>query len=350
MSLFKRIKSYQRGARRAQKTVRFVGADKEVEIGLQKRGANRQPVATLTFRSLLILHRQVAADALSRMLRASLSSFLNSLLIAVAFSLPVLLFVLISNVQNLAAVWDGQPRISIYLNRGVAQKTIDQYLADFHKDPLIKDILYISPQQAVNEFRQYAKVQDVVAQLGFNPLPGLIELIPVADATFEQLEDRVATYEKLMDVDQIRMDRQWVKRLQAILAMLQRLTVLLGVGLGLSVVLVIGNTIRLNIEARRDEIKIISMVGGTRGFIAMPFVYMGMWYGLAGAVLAQILVVLLLAFLESEVVNIAGLYNSEMTLSGPDIAVAGVLLLAGVCLGAFAAIGSCYRHFQTLEV
>ena len=91
------------------------------------------------------------------------------------------------------------------------------------------------------------------------------------------------------------------------------------------------------------------MVGGTRGFIAMPFVYMGIWYGVAGAVLAQILVFLLLAFLEGEVVNIAGLYNSDITLSGPDIAVAGVLLLAGVCLGAFAAIGSCYRHFQALE-
>ncbi len=350
MSLFIKKKNRQSGAKRWRRLVRSIDVEKSSENEGQKRGANRQLVTTLTFQSLLTLHRQVAMDALSRLLRAPLSSSLNSLLIAVAFSLPVLLFVLVNNVQNLAAIWDGQARISIYLSGQTEQKTIDQYLAAFNKDPLIKDVLYISPQQAVTEFRQHAKVQDVIAQLGFNPLPGVIELIPVTDATVQQLDDRVAAYEKMDAVDQVRLDRQWVKRLQAILAMLERLVMLLGGILGVSVVLVIGNTIRLNIEARRDEIKIISMVGGTRGFIAMPFIYMGVWYGIAGAVLAQFMVFLLLVFLEGEIVNIAGLYNSHMTLSGPDVGVGAVLLVAGISFGVLGAIGSCYRHFQALGV
>ncbi|WBA82577.1 permease-like cell division protein FtsX [Endozoicomonas sp. GU-1] len=321
---------------------------KEANKDAHKRGANRQTVATLTLHSFLSLHRQVGRDALTRLLNNPVASLLNSLLIAVAFSLPVLLFVLVSNVQVLGAAWDGQPKISIYLNHGVSQKIIDQRIADYRQDPLIKEVVYLSPEQGVNDFQQKAGLQDVISQLGFNPLPGVIELLPAIEASFEQLDDAVVHYQQMEGVDQVRLDRQWVQRLQAILTMLERFAIMLGGILGLTVVLVISNTVRLSIESRRDEIKIISMVGGTRGFIAMPFIYMGIWYGVIGAILAQVIVFSLLAVLSHEMMNIAGLYNSEMVLSGPGFGVLGVLLLAGIAFGVLGAISSCYRHFQAL--
>nr|WP_306671537.1 permease-like cell division protein FtsX [Endozoicomonas sp. ONNA2] len=313
-----------------------------------KRGANRQTGATLTLHSFVGLHRQVVKDALNRLFNNPVASLLNSLLIAVAFSLPVLLFVLVSNVKTLGSAWDGQPKISIYLNHGVSQKIIDQRIADYHQEPLIKEVIYLSPEQGVNEFQQKAGLQDVITQLGFNPLPGVIELLPVSEASFAQLDDAVVHYQRMEGVDQVRLDRQWVQRLQAILTMLEHLAVLLAGVLGLTVVLVISNTVRLSIESRRDEIKIISMVGGTWGFIAMPFIYMGIWYGVIGAILAQVIVFSLLAVLSQEIVNIAGLYNSEMVLSGPGLGVSGMLLLAGIMFGALGAMSSCYRHFRAL--
>ncbi|MBO9480878.1 MULTISPECIES: permease-like cell division protein FtsX [Gammaproteobacteria] len=358
MSLFSKNRRQQNGRRHTvdeqtgmgKTTGKSAGSfvPKEAHKDAHKRGANRQTVATLTLHSFVSLHRQVGRDALTRLLNNPVASLLNSLLIAVAFSLPVLLFVLVSNVQVLGAAWDGQPKISIYLNHGVSQKIIDQRIADYRQDPLIKEVVYLSPEQGVNDFQQKAGLQDVISQLGFNPLPGVIALLPVSEASFEQLDDAVVHYQQMEGVDQVRLDRQWVQRLQAILTMLERFAVMLGGILGLTVVLVISNTVRLSIESRRDEIKIISMVGGTRGFIAMPFIYMGIWYGVIGAILAQVIVFSLLAVLSHEMMNIAGLYNSEMVLSGPGFGVLGVLLLAGIAFGVLGAMSSCYRHFQAL--
>ncbi|USE37269.1 ABC transporter permease [Endozoicomonas sp. SCSIO W0465] len=255
---------------------------------------------------------------------------------------------LVSNVQILGATWDGHPKISIYLNHGVSQKTIDQRLADYRENPLIKEVVYISPEQGVNDFQQQAGLQDVIAQLGFNPLPGVIELRPVNEASFEQLDEALVYFQRMDGVDQVRLDRQWVQRLQTILTMLERFAFMLGGILGLTVVLVISNTVRLSIESRRDEIKIISMVGGTRGFIAMPFIYMGIWYGVMGAVLAQVIVFSLLSVLSHEMMKIAGLYSSEMVLSYPGFSILGSLLLFGIAFGVLGAISSCYRHFQVL--
>ena len=331
-------------AQRKAQNPRSVEAEKDE----RKKGAERQAVATLTFAAHAALHRQVATDALARLLKAPVATMLNGLLIAVAFALPVLFFVLVSNLQTLGASWDGQPGISVYLDNGLAQEAIDQLIADYRQDPLIKEVSYISPQQGLAAFQQRVGLQDIISQLGSNPLPGVIELVPISDATVAQLDQAVVVYQGTTGVDQVRLDRQWVQRLQAILSLLERFSLALGIILGLTVVLVVSNTVRLSIESRRDEIRVVSMVGGTRGFIAMPFIYMGVWYGIMGALLAHVLVFSLLAVLRTEVVTIAGLYGSEMVLSGPGLDISAVLLSCGILLGAVGALGSCYRHFQTL--
>ena len=315
----------------------------------RKKGAERQVLATLTMRTQAALHRQVAIDALLRLLKTPVATLLSSLLIAVAFALPVLFFVLATNLQTLGSTWDGQPGISVYLDNGLAQEAVDQLIADYRQDPLIEEVSYIPPQQGLADFQQRAGLQDVIKQLGFNPLPGVIELVPSSEATVAQLDQAVAAYRGVVGVDQVQLDRQWVQRLQAILSLFERFAIALGVILGLTVILVISNTVRLSIESRRDEIRVVSMVGGTRGFIAMPFVYMGIWYGIIGALLAHVIVFSLLAVLRREAMAIAELYNSDMVLSGLGFEVSGVLLSCGIVLGAVGALGSCYRHFQALE-
>ena len=320
----------------------------DAEKDERKKGAERQAAATLTLRAQAALHRQVAIDALARLLKAPVATVLSSLLIAVAFALPVLFFVLVSNLQALGATWDGQPSISVYLDNGLAQEAVDQLIADYRQDPLIKEVSYISPQEGLVVFQQRVGLLDIIDQLGFNPLPGVIELVPASEATVAQLDQAVAVYQGTAGVDRVLLDRQWVQRLQSILSLLERFSIALGVILGLTVVLVISNTVRLSIEGRRDEIRVVSMVGGTQGFIAMPFVYMGVWYGVMGTLLAHIIVFSLLGVLRAEAMTIAGLYNSEMVLSGPGLEISAMLLSCGILLGALGALGSCYRHFQTL--
>ncbi|WP_067516782.1 permease-like cell division protein FtsX [Endozoicomonas ascidiicola] len=340
MSLFKKAEQKRVNSREPRKTEAPVTQD------TQRRGAKRQQVATLTMSTLVSLHKQVGKEAFLRLMKTPVSSLLNCLLIAVAFALPALLYVLVANIQQLGSAWDGQPRISVYLNQNSSQKTIDQLVRDYRAHSLIETVEFISPEQGLQDFQSKAGLQGVISHLGFNPLPAVIQLTPNKKDSFQALDEAITQFQKMIGVEEVRLDRQWVQRLQAILAMLEQFSLMLGGILGLTVVLVISNTVRLNIESRRDEIKIVSMVGGTRGFISMPFIYMGLWYGVTGALLAQIIVLVLIAVLGSQMAELAGLYSSNMSLFGPGLDVFGTLLLAGILLGVIGAMASCYRHFQ----
>lgn len=312
------------------------------------RGARRQQAATLDFRYLFGLQQQMGYEALSRLTQSPVASLLNSLMIAVAFTLPALLYLMIMNLQVLGGNWDGQPRISVYLDQGLNQQQVSTLVEVAQKDKSLIDVVYISPEQGLRDFQDKSGVGNITSELGFNPLPGVIVITPALDATVSQLENLVEKYEELSGVNQVQIDREWIQRLNAILGLLERAVMTLGVLLGLTALLVISNTIRLNIESRRDEIRIIKMVGGTDGFITLPFLYMGIWYGTAGAVLAQIITLSVMGAVSEQVMSLAGLYNSGLDLQTAGISMFGTLLVTGVFLGVTGAAVSCQRHLRTL--
>ena len=318
-------------------------ADKETA-----RGAQRQKAAALSFGYLIELQKKMGLEALVRLARSPLASLLNSLMIAVAFTLPALLYLLVLNLQVLGGNWDGQPKVSVYLNPELRQTRIDQLVEDAKKDSNIESVIYISPKQGLEDFQEKSAIGNIAAELGFNPLPGVLVLTPPVDASFEQLERIVKTYENQNGVSQVQMDRQWVQRLNAILELLERVVTTLGILLALTVLLVISNTIRLNIESRRDEIRIIKMVGGTDGFITLPFLYMGAWYGVAGALVAQLLIVVVVSAVSDQIMSLAGLYNSGLAIQGAGFGMFMTLLAIGIILGIIGAAVSCYRHLRTL--
>ena len=132
---------------------------------------------------------------------------------------------------------------------------------------------------------------DALAQLDENPLPHVLVLeFDQATVSPEQLSATADELQQLPLVDSVRLDMQWVQRLHAILEMGRRVAFALGIALALGVLLVIGNTIRLAVENRRDEIVVVKLVGGTNGYVRRPFLYTGLWYGVAGGLLAWLLV------------------------------------------------------------
>ncbi len=312
------------------------------------RGANRQYAAALTTGYLFGLHRDMASEALRRLIKYPVASLINSLMIAVAFSLPALLFVLVANLEVLSSGWDGQPRISIYLSDKATDLQAQALVTDIRKEPGIESVVYISPADGLQDFQKQAGISNVIDELGFNPLPGVVEITPIAGLSSDALSQLATRYKDIEAVKQVKLDRQWVKRLYTILALLDRVAVTLGCLLGLTVLLVISNTIRLTIESRRDEIRVIKMVGGTNGFIMLPFLYMGMWYGLAGAFLAILVVFTVLAVIVGQVSELAGLYGSQFSLAGPGLYMLSALVLSGIVLGIVGAMVSCYRHLRDL--
>jgi cell division transport system permease protein len=154
--------------------------------------------------------------------------------------------------------------------------------------------------------------------------------------------------QQLPEVELAQMDLQWVQRLYSLLAVGQRVTLALALLLGLGVLLVTGNTIRLAIENRRDEILVIKLVGGTDAYVRRPFLYTGLWYGLGGSIVAGLLLSLVMLWLDGPVGLLAALYQSRFELHGLGFAGTLMLALAGALLGLAGAWLAVARHLGAI--
>jgi cell division transport system permease protein len=155
--------------------------------------------------------------------------------------------------------------------------------------------------------------------------------------------------QRLEEVELAQLDMEWVQRLSGIIEVGQRGVLLLGALLGLAILLVVGNTIRLTILNRRQEIVVTKLIGATNAFIRRPFLYTGFWYGLMGALVAWFLVGLFISLLSSPVSRLSMLYNSDFSLGGLDLKTSLTLLLTGLLLGLVGSWIAVGRHLQDIE-
>ena len=192
-------------------------------------------------------------------------------------------------------------------------------------------------------------IGNIVSELGFNPLPGVLQLSAPAGISYNALDQLVGRLQALPGVEQVRLDKKWVQRLLSITEFLERVSIALALLLGLTVWLAISNTVGLSIEARKQEITVVKLVGGTDGFIMLPFLYTGMLYGLLGALLAVMITWGTLIALLPSVMSLAGLYSQSFTLAEPGWQMFFALLGSGVLLGILGAMASCFKHLKKLE-
>jgi len=314
------------------------------------RGAEKQH-STFSSRATHWLqhHQREAKDSFGRLAQSPLSTLMTVLVMTIALSLPLALGKLLDDAQSAASGWDGEARLSIYLNEDVAAEDRAGILARAKALPGITAARLISPEDALVEFKEQSGYGPALEQLGENPLPAVLEVFPATDASsaaMTRLRDQIAQWPEVALAE---VDIAWVQRLQTILELGQRLLWAIGSALLLGGLLVVGNTIRLSIESRRDEIRVISLLGGTHGFVRRPFIYMGVWCGLSAGVFTLISVSGLTAWLNEPVMQMARLYGSSFALSYPSFTTGlGVLAGAGFLgwLGAWLAVG---RHLRELE-
>lgn len=292
----------------------------------------------------------MAVDSLKRLLAAPGSSLMTWLVLAIALSLPMTLYVSLENVKQLSRNWDQTSQISVYLKKGVLDRFADDMTQDIASWPEVSSAVYIPPDQALKEFSASTGLSDVIFGLGDNPLPGVISVIPKLsnqdETTLEQLQLKL---EQQRHVDSVQLDLMWVKRLYQFMELGQRLVWALAALLGLAVLLIIGNTIRLSIESRRDEIRVVKLVGGTDAFVRRPFLYTGLWFGLGGGIIAWILLSMGLFWLSGPVEQLISLYGSDFTLKGLGFVDSLLLILDGVVLGWLGAWLAVSRHLSCIE-
>ena len=293
-------------------------------------------------------HLASARDAGKRMILTPASSIMTVLVIAIALSLPAGLSVLLDNLRAVTSGWDGNAHLSAFLHMDIDESRQRALASDWlSRDDVLRTEV-ITRDEALEEYKLLSGFGDALDALPENPLPPLIIVYPrsTSPAALERLQQALSESPK---VDVVQLDLEWVRRLYAMIDLGERIIGALALALALAVVLVVVNTIRLAIESRREEIVVVKIVGGTDGFVRRPFLYTGFWYGLAGGVLAVILVQLALWYIATPVDSLVSLYQSDYRMVGLDgEAVLTLPVFAGLLglMGAWLAVS---RHLKDVE-
>lgn len=294
-------------------------------------------------------HRLSAADSLYRVLERPVASVLTWLVIGIALALPVGLQVGLDNVSRLGEGWDTGSRISLFLEQAVTEEQGEGLAERLRARGDISAAQFLSREAALAEFAEQSGLAELLVSLDDNPLPHLVIVTPDAALGGEVVASLQPEFAALEEVAEAVLDMEWLARLTRLMELGSRFVLLAGALLVLGVVLILGNTIRLAIESRREEIVIVKLVGGSNPFVRRPFLYTGLWYGVGGGLAAALLVAAALWFLGEPASQLAALYGSGFTLQGPGIMGSLNLILLGGLLGLAGAWLAVSRHLAEIE-
>ncbi len=294
-------------------------------------------------------HGRAAVGSLGRLARSRVASVMTAGVLGIALALPAAFLLLLDNLERHAGDWDDGAQVSLFLQAEVSgeeQQTLADSLAERES---IRRTEVVSPDEALEEFQSVAGMQDALALLDENPLPPLIIVYPVTGTPADEIEALTAELGDHEAVDTARLDLEWVQRLQAIMELSRRAAWLVAILLAAAVIMVVGNTIRLAIENRREEIVVTKLIGGTDAFIRRPFLYEGVWYGVIGGALATVLVEGGRLLLSGPLERLASLYQAGPLLTGLGLQGTALLWLAGIVLGLCGSWVAVGRHLASIE-
>jgi len=295
-------------------------------------------------------HLQTLIGALGRLAQQPLSSVLTVLVIGIALALPAGLYVLIANARAVSAHWNDALDLSVYLKMEVNAAEAQELANRIGKRRDVDKVVLLTADEALKQFRKNSGFGAALDALPDNPLPHTLTVRPRPDfATAAHIESLAADLRRLPDIDLVQLDTAWVNRFNALLDTARRAVAIAAALLAVGVMAIVGNTIRLDIQNRRDEIEVTKLVGGSDAFVRRPFLYSGFWYGLGGGVVAWLTVCLLTTLLNGPTGRLASLYGSDFSLSGLGLLPSLYLLLAGVGLGWTGSLVAANRHLAEIE-
>jgi len=295
-------------------------------------------------------HLQALFGALGRLARAPLATLLTLTVIGVALALPAGLALLVANLRGATGDLANAVDFTVHFKVDTAIERVQQVAKGARERPDVESVTVTSADDALEEFKRASGFGDALAALEDNPLPHHLTVRPSRGSSGPtEVESLRRYFGAFPEVDIVQLDLDWVRRLHSLLDLLRRsLWVVMSV-LGLGVLAVIGNTIRLEIQQRRQEIEVTKLVGGSNAFVRRPFLYTGIFYGLGGALLAALILAGGMAYLDQAVGELSAQYGSRFHLAGLGAEGLGVLAAAGAALGWFGALISTGRHLRQIE-
>lgn len=295
-------------------------------------------------------HLQTSIGSLGRLAQHKLATALTVLVIGIALALPACLHLLVTNAQTATGNWNRAVDLTVFLKQPTSAEEARRTTERIRQRRDVAEAELILADAALKEFRRDSGFGDAIDALNENPLPHTIVVRPApAYANAANLQGLATDIRALPSVEAVQLDTAWVNRLNAILEAFRRGLVLAAAILGLGVMVIVGNTIRLDIQNRRDEIEVTKLVGGSDAFVRRPFLYNGFWYGFGGAVTAWLITLVAIAVLREPIGRLAALYGSTFELRPLGLEPSLTLLLAGVALGWLGSYIAASRHLRAIE-
>ena len=313
-----------------------------------ERRVRRGPAEAL--RVYVSRHAQTLVGSLGRLTRHPFATLFTMAVIGIALALPVALQLVVVNARAATGNWRNAVELSVYFKSDVALTKVQQLARNLQARAGISAVAVVPADQGLAEFRRFSGFGAALDALTENPLPHVMVVSPAGDHAAPADIDALRAYlGNWPEVDLVQVDTEWVARFQSILEVLRGVVALATLLLAVGVIVIVGNTIRLDILNRRAEIEVTKLVGGSDAFVRRPFLYGGIWYGLGGAALALGIVDLAVAFLRGPVGRVAMLYGSQFRLVGLSVDQSLALLGVGVGLGLLGSWIMASHHLRAIE-
>ena len=297
-------------------------------------------------------HVQAIKLVLARMHNNKLSTFMISLVIAVAMSVPGLFYMGVDHLSKLSNHMQDETEISLFLKLDANPNVASEIDAALAKNTAIKQYHLVTKDQAWKDLKAKAesnKIDNEVSQLTKNPLPDafFIQAKSADPATLEALKNEL---QGIPGVDQAVLNSEWAKRLSTILALGTKIILFIAALLAVALLVIIGNTVRMQILTQKDEIIVSKLIGATTGFIRTPFLYAGMVYGLFGGLLAMVILTLIVQLYNQSVTQLSHLYSSDFSLPWLNIPLYMAIVVASIFIGWLGSYLSVTRAIAAIKI
>ena len=279
----------------------------------------------------------LAIDLVLQRLKAHwLNTLIICMVIGITVTLPGLLFVGLDNLQDISRSIKQDAQISAFLKPSVNANLIQRLINDVEGLPQVKEVRYVTKEEAIKQLGQQFLQKDLLADLPQNPLPDAL-FITLTDTQPASVKPVQELLQKRGEVEELVIDSVWIERLNSMLVLGKRIALIFASLLGIAMITVISNTVRMQVLTHEAEIEVSRLIGATHSFIRRPFLYMGGAYGLGGGLIAVALLFLIVWNLRQPVQLLANNYQSNFQLVFHLFNVGGLMLVATTAIGWIAA-------------
>ncbi|NOR19616.1 MAG: hypothetical protein GQ538_05960 [Xanthomonadales bacterium] len=304
-------------------------------------------------RAWLRRHSYSFFSSLGVLIQHRIGTLMTVLVLGIAMFLPLGLYATLTNLEGLNLRQEEWSAVTVYFETGIKQAQVEQIANAIEERFQPRAVVIISPEQGMAEFRLASGFGESLEILEENPLPWVMQISPQSGVTV-QIEERVkelTTYlGTIGSVELIQFDHKWLQRLGRMMELGSAAVSMLILLFGLAVVVVVANTIRLDVASHAEEIEILALVGAGNAFVRQPFLYTGFWYGLMGSLLSVLLLSLSMLYLGQPLALLLETYGTEFVLRGLGASNTLLVFIGGGLLGWLGALISVQRYLRVLKV